>query len=49
MLAGLARDEGLPALAITDTGNLFGTLEFYEALADKGNQPIVGCTLNVYL
>ena len=46
-LAGLAKDMGMPALAITDTGNLFGALEFAEALADKGVQPIIGCTLRV--
>ncbi len=43
----LAIDDGQPALAITDTGNLFGALEFSEKAADKGLQPIVGCTLAV--
>ena len=46
-LAGMAKDMGMPALAITDTGNLFGALEFAEALAEKGVQPIIGCTLRV--
>ena len=40
-------DNGMPALAITDTGNLFGALEFSEALREKGIQPIIGCTLKV--
>ncbi|MCB1381226.1 MAG: PHP domain-containing protein, partial [Alphaproteobacteria bacterium] len=48
-LAGLARDAGMPAVAITDTGNLFGALEFSDAMADKGIQPIIGCTLRVDL
>ena len=48
-MAQLARSKGMPALAITDTGNLFGALEFSEALADKGIQPIIGCTLKVDL
>ncbi len=48
-LASLARDAGMPALAITDTGNLFGALEFSEAVAEKGVQPIIGCTLKVDL
>ncbi len=48
-LAGLAKDAGMPAVAITDTGNLFGALEFSEALAEKGIQPIIGCTLRVDL
>ena len=30
-MAQLAHDNGMPALAITDTGNLFGALEFSEA------------------
>ena len=29
--AKLAREQGMPALAITDTGNLFGALAFSEA------------------
>ncbi len=46
-MAGLAGDAGMPALAITDSGNLFGALEFSEALSDKGIQPIIGCALRV--
>ena len=37
----------MPALAITDRNNLFGALEFSEALAEVGVQPIIGCTLKV--
>ena len=44
-LAGLAKDARMPAVAITDTGNLFGALEFSEAMWDKGIQPIVGTLL----
>ena len=46
-MASLAKDAGMPALAITDSGNLFGALEFSEALAEKGIQPIIGCALRV--
>ena len=46
-LAQLAVDNEMPALAITDTGNLFGALEFSEELAERGIQPIVGCSLRV--
>ncbi|MGB8315074.1 MAG: DNA polymerase III subunit alpha, partial [Aestuariivirga sp.] len=46
-MAVLAKEAGMPALAITDTGNLFGALEFSEALAEKGIQPIIGCSLRV--
>ncbi|MET0346911.1 MAG: DNA polymerase III subunit alpha, partial [Methyloceanibacter sp.] len=46
-LAGLARAEAAPALALTDTDNLFGALEFSEALAMEGVQPITGMTLSL--
>ncbi len=41
----LADADGQPAIAVTDTGNLFGALEFSEKAAEKGIQPIVGCEL----
>ncbi|MEQ9144668.1 MAG: DNA polymerase III subunit alpha [Parvibaculaceae bacterium] len=44
-LPGLVRDAGMPAVAITDTGNLFGALEASETLSGAGIQPITGCTL----
>ncbi len=48
-MAKLAADMGMPAIAITDTGNLFGALEFSEAMVEKGIQPIIGITLQVDL
>src|SRR3712207_2877392 len=44
-LAVLARDAGMPAVALTDTANLFGALEFSQSCASKGVQPIMGCQL----
>jgi DNA polymerase-3 subunit alpha len=44
-LAALARDAGMPALALTDTANMFGALEFAQACSAKGVQPIMGCQL----
>src|SRR5207253_3581455 len=35
----------MPAVAITDTGNLFGALEFATACAEAGIQPIIGCEI----
>jgi len=46
-LAALAAADGMPALALTDTGNLFGALEFVEACTKKGVQPIMGCQLGL--
>ena len=44
-LAELAKADQQPALALTDTDNMFGALEFSEKLAGAGIQPIVGCAL----
>ncbi|SEE32394.1 DNA polymerase III, alpha subunit [Rhizobiales bacterium GAS188] len=46
-LAKLARADKMPALALTDTNNLYGALEFSEKLAGEGIQPIVGLQLSV--
>ncbi|TBW39047.1 DNA polymerase III subunit alpha [Siculibacillus lacustris] len=46
-LLELAKADGQPALGLTDTGNLFGALEFAEKAVDKGLQPIVGCQVAV--
>jgi len=35
----------MPALAITDHGNLFGVVEFYQAAVAAGIKPIIGCEL----
>ena len=46
-LANQCQGLGLPAVAMTDTNNLFGALEFSEVLAGVGVQPVVGVTLSV--
>lgn len=46
-LSELCLKHGMPAVAITDTNNLFGALEFSKELAGKGIQPIIGCQLNL--
>ena len=46
-LAALCAAQRMPAVAITDTGNLFGALEFSITLAAAGVQPIVGCQIGV--
>ncbi|MEE9314218.1 MAG: DNA polymerase III subunit alpha [Rhizobiaceae bacterium] len=45
----MAVDDRQPALAVTDTSNLFGALEYSEKAAKAGLQPIIGCTLEVAL
>src|SRR5690606_22058866 len=44
-LVPLAKALGMPAVAVTDTGNLFGALEFSLTAAKAGIQPIIGCQL----
>ncbi len=41
----LAREAGMPAVALTDTANLFGAMEFAQGCMAKGVQPIMGCQL----
>jgi len=42
-----AKAFGMPAVAMTDHGNLFGVPEFYEMAKAHGLKPIIGC--EVYL
>ncbi len=42
-LVGLAAAQGMPAVAVTDTNNLFAALEFAVLAKDAGVQPIIGC------
>lgn len=44
-LVGLAAENSMPAVALTDTSNLFGALEFSQYCTNKGVQPIVGCQI----
>lgn len=37
-----AKKQGMPALAITDHGNLFGAIEFYQLAVKHGLNPIIG-------
>ena len=46
-LVKLAKADQAPAIALTDSNNLFGALEFSEAMAGAGIQPIIGCTLTL--
>src|SRR3954471_10430287 len=46
-LANLAREAGTPAVAVTDTNNLFGVYEISDTLTKAGIQPIVGALLSV--
>lgn len=36
-------EQGIPAIAMTDHGNMYGALDFYESARGAGIKPIVGC------
>ncbi len=46
-IIGHAVKDEAPAIAVTDTNNLFGALEFAQKAVKDGIQPIVGCQLAV--
>ncbi|MCZ6495612.1 MAG: DNA polymerase III subunit alpha [Alphaproteobacteria bacterium] len=46
-LAKLCRGHRMPAVAVTDTRNLFGALEFSSTMIEAGVQPIIGCELAI--
>ncbi|NCZ65116.1 MAG: DNA polymerase III subunit alpha, partial [Rhodobacteraceae bacterium] len=46
-LAGVCADMDMPAVAVTDTNNLFAALEFSIYAADAGVQPIIGCQFDL--
>ena len=46
-IIGHAVGDGAPAIAVTDTNNLFGALEFAQKAVKDGVQPIIGCQLDV--
>ncbi|KXV11265.1 DNA polymerase III subunit alpha [Gluconobacter oxydans] len=46
-LVSLTAKNGMPAVALTDSGNLFGALEFSLYCRSNGVQPIVGCQISL--
>lgn len=42
-----AKDLGQTALAITDHGNMYGVIDFYECAQNNGIKPIIGCEVYV--
>ena len=46
-LPDMCKSAGMPAIAITDSGNLFAALEFSETASNSGIQPIIGCQFDL--
>jgi DNA polymerase-3 subunit alpha len=42
-----AKEFAMPAMAITDHGNMFGAIDFYKQAYANGIKPIIGCELYV--
>ena len=42
-----AKENNMPAIALTDNNNLFGALEFSLECINNGIQPIIGSSLNL--
>ncbi|HRJ47863.1 MAG TPA: PHP domain-containing protein, partial [Opitutaceae bacterium] len=40
-----AVELGMPAIALTDHGNLYGAIDFYNSAKGKGIKPLIGCEL----
>ncbi|MGH9667521.1 MAG: PHP domain-containing protein, partial [Bryobacteraceae bacterium] len=46
-LMDLAAEQNMPAVAMTDHGNLFGAVEFYNKAKAHDIRPVIGCELYV--
>jgi DNA polymerase-3 subunit alpha len=46
-LIARAKEYGMNSVAITDHGNLFGAMDFYEQVQAAGIRPIIGCEVYV--
>ncbi|WP_420862760.1 DNA polymerase III subunit alpha [Algirhabdus cladophorae] len=46
-LPALAAELDMPALALTDTNNMFAALEYSEGMSKAGVQPIIGCQIDL--
>ncbi len=42
-LISAVAEQGMQAVAMTDHGNLFGAVQFYNSARDKGIHPVIGC------
>lgn len=46
-LLDLALEYGMPACAMTDHGNMFGAIEFYQSAVNKGIKPLIGAEIYI--
>src|ERR671911_703094 len=46
-LVSFARDQGMPGIALTDHGVMYGAVKFYKEAKDAGIKPLMGCEVYV--
>lgn len=46
-MVSYAKELGMTSLAITDHGNMYGTIKFYNACREAGIKPIIGCEIYI--
>ncbi len=46
-IVNICKNNGMPAVALTDHGNMHGAIEFYKACKEVGIKPIIGCEVYV--
>jgi DNA polymerase III subunit alpha len=46
-MVGRAKELGMPALAITDHGTMYGVIDFYKEAKKAGVKPVIGCEVYV--
>jgi DNA polymerase-3 subunit alpha len=46
-LLAKVKEQGMPAVALTDHGAMFGAIEFYQKCKDKGIRPVIGAEVYV--
>lgn len=47
-LCNFAKENDMPAVAVTDHGTMYGAIDFYRTAKDAGVKPLVGCEFYVY-
>ncbi|HUQ84965.1 MAG TPA: DNA polymerase III subunit alpha [Candidatus Limnocylindrales bacterium] len=46
-MVDFVKESGMKSIAITDHGNMYGTIKFYKTCLDAGIKPIIGCEIYV--
>src|SRR3712207_6711883 len=46
-LVSFAKDQGMPGIALTDHGVMYGSVKFYQEAKKAGIKPIMGCEVYV--